>query len=905
MLLLLTLLMIVLYWEMLSVPYTPSITQVHKRNCTELNDMLDTIGVPKDSPYRKQCVGQLSDCPVGLRPSPGPNDTQICPGSSKLTTSKNGNPCCFVPPSLTDPDSDSMGKEALDFLKNNKIIAAQIMHTLMEKFLNYLTKKNVSNPKRFLESKMSQLKSSLQDYVDKQAEARSSEDGGADGDGDVGDTDPASGDTDPASGDTASGDVQATDQAVDQSVDQAVDKAVDQSVDQAVDKAVDQSVDQAVDKAADEAAGKAAEKGAGEVLSKILSRIVGEAVEMCFAEIAARVALAVMEFASGVGSVVGALMMVGMALDVVDVGAYRQFMDNQYTYAAMRNSVDGALTVKLKQVGVNMPLYFNLDSLGNKVVSIQDETKGDGLIFKDIHQSYSEAKSIHHTMVMKQALTSLDSDDSSLNDMFEKIINGEGKVNVTDTLKNKFKDLFHDNAVDRDKYIYKYLQNHLFTKHPEYKKYIMVDYDMSDADISGITLSEKGIAKWNQFVIDNHHATHVPRVIYSKYYRDIPDITDQKYVRDGIENDPSTLNSKGDLRGTKVYNLVTYKIKDKKGVEKKWPQSSYSANILKTKCERGMHLPSTAYLLANAADKKLCEFQTDSTCKGTADKDGNACQLNDNKSNCMSTNDDGTPTGDCVFEGWIPSQCIIDGQPSSEYAMNKLECQYNNGTYYPSQCGTRKSSFIDGHTSNYSQGILQKSTCSDLNSANCKQFAAKSLAVGAAAGVIAPVAATYEVLDVAGDTDVKPEDYKVTYDEDTGVCKMTQEWCKRMEIDYFEEKGHAGLVHPEQTFTNCTESELQEDLEMILGKNIVRIFRLAGEAIDDCDPLPLLLFEKDKREKCEGDIISAGDMLGDFIESEAKNVEQVGKDLVHDVEDVTEDVGDAISHGWSKFKSLF
>ena len=864
-----------MYWEMLSVPYTPSITQVHKRNCTELNDMLDAIGVPQDSPYRKQCVGQLSDCPVGLRPSPGPNDTKICPGSSKLTTSKNGNPCCFVPPSLTDPDSDSMGKEALDFLKDNKIIAAQIMHTLMEKFLNYLTKKNISNPKRFLESKMSQLKSSLQDYVDKQAVARSGESGKADA-GDVGKTDPAS------------GDVQATDQ------------AVDQSVDQSVDKAVDQSVDQVVEKAGDEAAGKAAEKGAGEVLSKILSKIVGETIEICFAEIAAKVALAIMEFASGVGAVVGALMMVGMVLDMVDVGAYRQFMDNQYTYAAMRNAVEGSLIVKLKQVGVNMPLYFNLDSLGNKVVSIQDETKGDGLIFKYIYQSYSEAKSIHHTMVMKKALTSLDSDDSSLNDMFDKIINGEGKVNVTDTLKNKFKVLFHDNAVDRDKYIYQYLQNHLFTKHPEYKKYIMVDYDMSDADISGITLSEKGIAKWNQFVIDNHHATHVPRVIYSKYYRDIPDITDQKYVRDGIENDPSTLNSKGDLRGTKVYNLVTYKIKDKKGVEKKWPQSSYSANILKTKCERGMHLPSTAYLLKNAADKKICEFHTDISCKGSADKDGNPCQLNDDKSNCISTNEDGTPTGDCVFEGWIPSQCIIDGQPSSEYAMNQLECQYNNGTYYPSQCGTRKSSFIDGHTSNYSHGILQKSTCSDLNSANCKQFSTKSLSDGVALAAAGPLAVNYEVLDVTGDTDVKPEEYKVTYDEDTGICKMTQDWCKRMEIDYFEKNGHAGLVHPEQKFTNCTESELQEDLEMILGKNIVRIFRLAGEALDDCVLVGPL--SKDFG-KCKGDILSAGKMLGDFLESEAKNVKQAGKNLVHDVEDVTEDVGDAISHGWSKVKS--
>ena len=39
--------------------------------------------------------------------------------------------------------------------------------------------------------------------------------------------------------------------------------------------------------------------------------------------------------------------------------------------------------------------------------------------------------------------------------------------------------------------------------------------------------------------------------------------------------------------------------------------------------------------------------------------------------------------------------------------------------------------------------------------------------------------------------------------------------CKRMEIDYFEEKGHDGSS--EQTFTNCT-NQNWEDLEMNLVK---------------------------------------------------------------------------------------
>ena len=110
------------------------------------------------------------------------------------------------------------------------------------------------------------------------------------------------------------------------------------------------------------------------------------------------------------------------------------------------------------------------------------------------------------------------------------------------------------------------------------------------------------IMKWNQFVIDDD-IKHVNRVIYSKYYRDIYDITDQN-ILDG-ENDPSTLNSKGDLRGTKVYNLVTHK--KKKIFARKW-LINFNREYLKTKCRK---YASTVHCASacKCPCKKLCEFQ--------------------------------------------------------------------------------------------------------------------------------------------------------------------------------------------------------------------------------------------------------------------------------------------------------
>ena len=87
---------------------------------------------------------------------------------------------------------------------------------------------------------------------------------------------------------------------------------------------------------------------------------------------------------------------------------------------------------------------------------------------------------------------------------------------------------------------------------------------------------------------------------------------------------------------------------------------------------------------------------------------------------------------------------------------------------------------------------------------------------------------------------------------------------------------------------------------MILGKNVVRIFRLSGETIGDC---LIEFWEPDNG--CKGDIENIGDTLGNFFKNEGDNIKQVGKDLVHDVEDVVEDVGDAFSHAWKSFTSIF
>ena len=878
-LVLLAVVVLILYWDVLFVPYTPSIDQLHKKHCTELNDVLDQIGVPKDSPYRSECDGEINSCPLTLRPSPGPDGSDICPGDSKKSKTKKGDDCCLLPPPM-EVDEESTLTQAEHFAKDNVIIVTLLTKDLMNGFMDYLTKRGVSNPKTFLSGKLNILRQKLGDIAK-------------------------------GAGDAAT--KQASEEAIKQAGEEAAKKAAeeggDESAQKAAREAAEKSAREAAQKAAQqtgtEAGGEAAERAGGELLTEIVTRTSVEIAAGCAAEISAKLALLLMDAASGVGAVLDVLMMGGMVMDFMDVGAYRQFMDNQYTYAHMRNSVEGATIVAMKQAGLNIPSYFNLLNLGNKVIGIQNYNDGDGLIFNKIYSCYKEASMVHQTNIMRESLNKLHSDDKILIDLFAQIFDENQKTpDISEVIKKKFKDLFHDNAVDRDKFYYNYMKNHLFYLNPEYEKYVMVDYDMSDADVYGITLSEEGIKKWNQFVIDTHHAPVVGRVIYSMYYRDIPDITDPKYVRDGQEKDPSTLNSEGDLRGTKVYNLVTMKIKDKKGVEKKWTQISAAANVIKTKCERGMHLPSMAYLLSNLADEKVCKWTQDPKCEGTADKDGNPCTLNKNQSNCANINDDGSPTGDCVFSGWIPSQCIINGYPSDEYAMNKLECQMNNGTYYASQCGTRKSSYIDAHTSNYSLAILQKTTCSEgISDPNCKEFATEAISTGVAVAAAPAIAAGFEGVKILGDTDVKPEEEGVTYDEDTGVCKMTKQWCKRMGLDYFEKKGHEGLVHPDQTFTNCTESNLQRDLEMILGKNMVRYFRLRMDEVKDCT-LGLLL-PGDHGAQCKGDFLREWNILKNFIQNEIDDIGQIGEDLAHDVKVVVEDIGDAFVHAWKSITSIF
>ena len=884
-LLLLCVVLIVVYWDVLFVPYTPSISQIHKQNCAYLNDVLDEIGVSEDSPYRKNCVGELNACPKTLRPTKGPDGKWVCPGDSKLTTSRNGDPCCMVPPPLENPDEDSAGKKVEDFVKDNKIIIAQFTADMMNGLMNWMTKKNIKNPKAFMKDKIEGIRNTLKEMSEGAGKGATKEA------------------SDKAISEATENSIkEAGEEAARKSAESGANEAAQREAREAAETEAREKLGQAVEEAATRAAEASAEKAGGELFADVIDQVAVETVAAAAAEVASKLALILMNVASAVGAMLGFLMSAGMALDALDIGGYRQFMDNQYTYAHMRNSIEGATIVAMKQAGLKIPSYFNLANLGNKVMGIQNYEDGVGLIFNRIYTCYYEATQIHHTQIMQKSLEKLHSDDKVLDVMFEKIFDAnQGKVDITDTIKNKFKELFHENAVDRDKFLYQYMQTHLFYRYPEYKKYIMVDYDMSDADVYGITLSEEGIALWNQFVIDTHHASVMGRVIYSKYYRDIPDITDPKYVRDGQENDPSSHKGESDFRGSKVYNLVTMKIKDRKGVEKKWTQVSASANIIKTKCEKGMHLPSLAYLLSNMADEKICKWTQKPKCEGTADKDGKKCALNKSESNCASTNEDGSPTGDCVFSGWIPSQCIIDGYPSDEFAMNRLECQMNNGTYYASQCGTRKSSYIDAHASNYSQAILQKTTCSDgLDDPNCKEFTATSLVTGVAAKAAPKLFVEFEAAKILGDIDVSPDSFGVTYNEDTGVCNMTKDWCRRMELDYFEKKGHDGLVDQEQMFTNCTESDLQEDLEMILGKNVVRLFRLAGDTVGDC---VIKFWEHDNG--CKGDIKNIGDTLGNFFENAADNVEEVGKDLVHDVEDVAEDVGDAFSHAWKSFISIF
>ena len=719
--------------------YSPSIHTIHKRNCSELQDLYTTYGVPKDSSLRSVCT-DINHCPVNLRPVT--TDNGLACTQDGFTPGKNSNneDCCVYPDPIK-PDETSLGQKGLDLITSNPIMEAQIakwvLRTLDKAVTDGLITKQMVKMKLF-----KPVKSIIK--------------GTAIG-GKVGEAEAA--------------------------------KAAKDVAKEAAQKAAADAGEEAGATVVAEAGEEVEER----VTSTLIENIVKKIAEFVVEGVMARVMIMVANLSiAGIGEVVDVLMMAGMAMDAFDFAGLRQYMDNEWTYLNMRNMIEGKIITSYAGLGLNPPFTVSLNQLKKQSMDLDTDTSSSGIILNDIYTTYTEG---HHSYAHK-----------SFEDGYKKIqadpaLQGEFTTSLVDAIKTETIDtfdlsdtvvkaicgLFHTDPKDRDDHMYAYLKSNL-TQASILQDYILYDPKMSTDKVIGITLNTartagnkfiSGVDLWNQFIAKKH-ASHVPMIVASKYYRTVAS------ARDGTTNDPSTKGGEGNMEGQKIYTMKTNIIKNTEGVETAWPQFSYSKMSISTMCKHGMHLPAIATMLSTAADKLLC------------DKTGGH---------------------------YTPGSCT-----NEEYNQNELLCRVYKGDWTLATCINTEGTCVKSNDSKCSGHVVGQGINHYSNGLGKVADIGYKSAEGAIAGAFTPLAATAYVSETLGDTDAKPGDFNVGYSDDTGICTFTPEWCERMTLDYVSDFTHTGdEVGPRtttntdgiqgQSYATCKEGEGQKALEMFFGKN--------------------------------------------------------------------------------------
>ena len=891
-LILLSIVIIVLFWDYLAYEYVPSKAQLHNRNCQKISDILDELGVADDSPLRYKCKKDYTACPVNLRPGPSPSP---CKGNLVITKNQHGDDCCVAPPINTTPAPETLSDHLKQFTSNetlDALMTAQIGEFILkraavagvkrgvgEKSIGGVMKMLTYNPitktyKRIPEEGpkvkkgkiFAKLNTELADDGKKVTDSMKSAA-----------SDTAETTENPLSSDTPDTSITSETTENPLSVDTAATEA-EVSGEEGVTRATEQLGKETAEKAAQEAVMESTEQ-----VSKSLVKGLTESLAVKMTEMASFASIA------GVGEVLDMIMMAGMVMDIFDVGGFRQYLDNEYTIAQMRNKLEGSVIQSRKEHGMSVPQMFSLVDLGNAKVSVLTDEEPASQGFKDALKAYSsvkgyspdipdhpgkmfaaiytrfiEAHDAYQHNAHSKALEEL-KDDEHMNEMIQHIFNGSQEIDLSNLTAKLLKGIFADDEKNRDKGIYDYMRVHMTSPiELEGFKYVVFDPDMSSHDVIAVSLNARGVDLWNSYLKGKKHLSHTPLVLISEYYRDIDDLS--RDIRDGVENDPSTKDREGDLRGTKVYTLTTKKLK------KPWTQSSILKSVLEIKCLHGPHLPSMASMLESMADKKICELRKTAKCEGGADGQGNPCKLNADKKGCDNSDDDGLPTGSCVYTGYIPSKCS-----NSEFDNNQMFCRSNGNTWTPSRCGESRAASpappgnLDASGRVYHENMLGKLGMDNPDGAATYVATGVAMAMIGAPG--APLADA-AIASAAMDTDVSPKEYGVRFNDDTGVCTYTQDWCDRMGLDYDDMKGNS-LVAPEQKLTNCTESDTQEAFESIFGKNLTRLIIHPGSVLQGI------------RDDLENDV---GFIFGQ------KSTHQ----FFHTIGKGVEDVGDAIGHFFSR-----
>lgn len=767
-----TILGIIIY---INMPPKPT-SEKYKDYCGKMTEAFDIMGISRGSPMRMRfCPEMDSDgaCPLNKIPKSSPDPpcmTGLIPGKNA-----KGEPCCVHLPKPSAPPKENLMAQLKDFASHHPLIsltAGVYVSFRVNRVLRMLKVVRKGEDILFKPVK----------YVLQKGEELLKPAG------------------------------------------QAIKSAIERSTERTAARAAEKAASKAGAKAAEKGVVKAAEKGVDVVVeksvAKVLEKIVIEIIDKVIATITETLAAAAALSSTGIGSIMSFLMLAGMLLDFEDPSGYHQFISNR-SYLDTRDMLEGIfINSKDDQYNLKPPFHFSLTIFAETYGQYdkEDVKTPEGKILSDIYHSYKDACSHYQSELIDRAFEKIDPKvEEQLTSIIQDSFISGNPPDIPQNITDNFKEAFKDVPKDRDELIYNIT---LANVKPENSKYFTLDLDISTNYVHGVTLTyPDGYNLWNKFVASERGAI-LPMAVYSEYYRVIesqrkgenpdPISTDKRHrIRDGVERavieDAAGFGGL-DLRGQTVYTLRTKKY------HKKIMQVSLSKGLLKTYCERGMHLPSIGKLLASMADKKTCEWSG---------------------------------------AKYTPGSCDL-----KEFAVNQLDCLANDGKWTPSTCvggggsiGSIVSGAMEKGISAYTGTVQQATACmKNADSEDCKKT------------MSAPTNRFHaQTADVLEQGDDPPEKYGMRYDDDTGICKHTwfggekhpnctikpgepnnkcdwagrSSWCERQGQGKTLLNQTDDSLTPHLTYTDCDTGLGQDISGGLFGETLTKGYERVVDAIED------------------------------------------------------------------------
>lgn len=528
-----------------------------------------------------------------------------------------------------------------------------------------------------------------------------------------------------------------------------------------------------------------------------------------------------------------------LVLDIADPRNYGQYMDNVETIMNTRDQVEGSYIMGKRQSDSGKirngfpPYLFTIDTmflyLPDKPKESDTEKLNDWADLAILTMAWKQAHDDYINKCLEKACGELSDDDlDNICHFFSEVIEGSADadndlsdVHLPEDVSEKITKYVNLDIKERDSSIYKYLKlTYIEVTNPvtsetvifdwnKYGKYILYDdTGAMSAYGSTITISELSKQKWESIANLN---TNYIMPVYTKYYRNVKSsregTTTDRWPSQDLPGKSYTRNHHevSDLSGQTLYELET------KELPRKWMLISPLPSV-KQMCKTGVHIPSIASLLLTLADQKLCEASNrkyiPGNCTNSRYSDQPSCitkedpELNDKDDpRIKRLTKDGrtfatgfyTKSQCCVPDSYEPGRCTKNGNEIS--AKNVVDCEVKlEGEWTEPTCDRG----------------LEHSTPNDLDDVTRKIINMAKEASPDSTG-------KNPFLNV---TDISPSDYQVIFDEDTGICKYTEQYCGRFGRN-FESVPHHSLSK-DQRLTRCYDTANTEFISLVLSDTMIR-----------------------------------------------------------------------------------